>query len=58
MKAKLLVARPFWQPRYLFLHKKVLPSLYMPTKAKKLSRRKSTVNLPNTWVHVSTVVFG
>ena len=29
----------------------------MPIKAKKSYRRKFTASLPNTWVHVSTVVF-
>lgn len=58
MKAKLLVSTAFLAASVSLSAQKVLPSLYMPTKAKKLSRRKSTVNLPNTWVHVSTVVFG
>lgn len=58
MKAKLLVSTAFLAASVSLSAQKVLPSLYMPTKAKKLSRRKSTANLPNTWVHVSTVVFG
>lgn len=58
MKAKLLVSTAFLAASVSLSAQRVLPSLYMPTKAKKSSRRKSTVNLPNTWVHVSTVVFG
>ena len=58
MKAKLLVSTAFLAASVSLSAQKSATITVHPTKAKKLSRRKSTVNLPNTWVHVSTVVFG
>ena len=48
MKAKLLVSTAF-----------LAASVSLSAqKSATISRKKSTVSLPNTWVHVSTVVFG
>ena len=55
MKAKLLVSTAFLAASVSLSAQK---SATMPTKAKKSYRRKFTASLPNTWVHVSTAVFG
>ena len=52
MKAKLLVSTAFLAASVSLSAQK------SATITVHADRRKSTVNLPNTWVHVSTVVFG
>ena len=58
MKAKLLVSTAFLAASVSLSAQKSATITVHADQGKELSRRKSTVNLPNTWVHVSTVVFG
>ncbi len=58
MKAKLLVSTAFLAASVSLSAQKSATITVHADQGKEIIPRKSTVNLPNTWVHVSTVVFG